>query len=76
MTKEDFHLLPNRRIKFITYTGKIIIGGNYTEHVGSREEFFIITDPKKGNELTLEEKIREGILVPIKPEIIDDYIVL
>jgi hypothetical protein len=76
MTELEFQQLPNRRIKFVTYTGRTIVGGNITEHEDGTMKHYIQTDFQNDRDLTKEEKIKKGILIPIKPEIIEEAIVL
>lgn len=76
MTTEEFQQLPNRRIKFITYTGKVYVGGNYVDHLSEKTEYYIITNTQAQGNLSKEEKIAKGILVPIKPSIIEEAIVI
>jgi hypothetical protein len=76
MTTEAFENLPNSRIKFTTYTGKVYVGGNYVAHLSGKKEYYIITNPQAQGNLTKEEKITKGILIPIKPSIIEEAIVI
>ena len=76
MTESEFRQLPNRKIKFITYTGKVHVGGNFTDYSEGTEKFYIITNPNVSESLTLEDKINKGILIPIKPSIIEEAIVI
>lgn len=76
MTELEFMQLPNRKIRFITYTGRVIIGGNYTIHKPNEKAKHYILTSNKENNMSEEEKIEKGILVPIKPEIIEEYIII
>lgn len=75
MSDLEFENLPNRKIKFITYTGKIIIGGNVTDY-NEKKQHYIQTDFKNSESLSKEEKIKKGVLIPIKPSIIEEAIVI
>ncbi|MBL7936039.1 MAG: hypothetical protein JNM51_09570 [Bacteroidia bacterium] len=76
MTELEFQHLPNSKIRFTTYTGKVYVGGNYVEHLPNKTEYYIITNPQAQGNLSKEEKIAKGILIPIKPSIIEEAIVI
>jgi hypothetical protein len=76
MTELEFQQLPNRRLKFTTYTGKVYVGGNVVDHTEINTKYYIQTDFQNFQSLTKEEKIAKGILIPIKPSIIEEAIVI
>ena len=76
MTEAEFENLPNSRIKFTTNTGKVYVGGNVTDYENGKPKYYIQTIFNNLGGLSLEDKIAKGIMVPIKPLIIEGAIVI
>jgi hypothetical protein len=78
MESNQFTSLTNDAIyKFTTYMDETIEGIPYTENIDGLQNFYVILAPKArdfiNSKLLIAEKVRLGIMIPINPDIIDEY---
>lgn len=73
----EFSLLHDGVYEFITYMDQTIVGIPYSDIVDGFQNSYTIPTLriKEHNESQLStiEKIESGILIPINPDVIDDY---
>jgi hypothetical protein len=80
MKNSEFETLPlNKIYEFITYADEKIIGIPYVDYAQSvstiNKRYYIVPGNKimqlNQGGLTLEQKLNEGVFIPINPDVID-----
>lgn len=77
MDVNEYMLLPDGVYEFKTYMDETIVGIPYKGSDSSGRKYIIPVSKihdLNNSKATLEEKIRDGILIPINTDVIDEYI--